>query len=151
MRMLPPHLTLQMYEGLASLPLYNPDLDTSEPPPAVTEFRNLLAASAGVLICTPEYAFGVPGALKNALDWTVSSAHFDNKPTALITASSSGRLAHEALLHTLRAINAKMDPAAALLISFIRTKLNPRGEFTDHETELAVNNVVNALVRTIGL
>jgi hypothetical protein len=83
-------LDIDVFQHLADLPHFNPDLDTDNPPPAVSSFRKHLNDADGILICTPEYAMGVPGTLKNAIDWTVSSMEFAHKPVALITASSSG-------------------------------------------------------------
>src|SRR5688572_1709078 len=77
-----------VFEGLDRIPHFNPDLDTDSPPLEVKRFRESLRAAEGVLVCTPEYAMGVPGTLKNAIDWTVSSCEFSRKPVALITASS---------------------------------------------------------------
>ena len=82
------------YTGLADLPQFSPDLDNESTPPAVQELRDQLQAAEGVLICTPEYAYGMPGSLKNALDWTVSSGEFYGKPTAVISASPSPRPCH---------------------------------------------------------
>ena len=84
-----------VFEGLTELPHFNPDLDTDDPPEAIINFRKLIRNSDGILICTPEYAMGVPGTLKNALDWTVLSGEFSGKAVALITASTSGLKAHE--------------------------------------------------------
>src|SRR5580658_2096020 len=100
-------LNIRIFDGLSRLPHFNPDLDTDIPPAEVTEFRDQLKAADGVLICTPEYAMGLPGSLKNALDWTVSSSGFSNKPVAAITASTSGQKAHESLLGTLKVIEAR--------------------------------------------
>jgi NAD(P)H-dependent FMN reductase len=63
----------------------------------VFELRNRLNNAHGVLICAPEYAFGVPGILKNLLDWTVGSGEFVNKPLAVITAATRGDKAHASL------------------------------------------------------
>ena len=82
-------ISLTIYDGLADLPHFNPDLDTEQLNESVADLRRRIRQSNGVLICSPEYVFSVPAALKNALEWTVSSADFHNKPTALITASSS--------------------------------------------------------------
>jgi len=71
---------IKVFEGLSDIPHFNPDLDNETPPEAVKNFRNQLKEVDGILICTPEYAMGVPGTLKNAIDWTVSSADFYNKP-----------------------------------------------------------------------
>lgn len=77
---------------IAALPYFSPDLDGDGaiPPPPVAEFRRLLAEAGGILICCPEYAHGVPGAFKNALDWIVSSGEFTDKPVALFMASAWG-------------------------------------------------------------
>src|SRR6476659_10824112 len=120
-----------VFEGLTELPHFNPDLDTEHPPEAVINFRTLLKNSDGILICTPEYAMGVPGTLKNALDWTVSSMEFSNKPVALITASTSGKKAHAALLDTLTVIEAKMTEQTQLLISFVKIKVSKESKITD--------------------
>lgn len=66
--------------SLAELPFYNQDLDPSygevvDWPPTVATFRDSVAAAAGLVICTPEYNYGIPGVLKNALDWASRPAH----------------------------------------------------------------------------
>lgn len=141
--MVPENVEFTLYKGLASIPAFD-EID-NEP---VTQFRQLIRQADGVLICTPEYAFGVPGALKNALDWTVSSGDFDQKPVALITASSVGDKGHAALLNTLSALGTEMVEEGKLLISFIRAKLKD-GQFADNQTEKAVNRVIQALISSI--
>lgn len=147
--MAPAHVTITTYQGLGELPHFNPELDNDTPPTQITELRTLLKQADGVLICTPEYAFGIPGSLKNALDWTVSSGEFVDKPVALITASSVGNNAHAALLLTLGAISAKIADEAALLIPFIRTKVNSNGSITDLEILKSLQKVLGALMGTI--
>ena len=85
----PEHVNFTFYDGLADLPHFSPELDDDNPPASVTHLRELLQVADGVIICTPEYAFGVPGSLKNALDWTVSTCAFSAKPVAAISASST--------------------------------------------------------------
>src|SRR5882762_1143612 len=68
----PAGLGVTLHRGLGDLPHFNPDLDTATPPAAVAAWREAVNAADVLLICTPEYAHGVPGALKNALDWLVS-------------------------------------------------------------------------------
>jgi hypothetical protein len=70
----------RMYEGLAALPAFNPDLDNGDPeilPPVVRELRARIASAAAILFCTPEYAGTLPGSLKNLLDWTVGGGEMD--------------------------------------------------------------------------
>ena len=101
-------IDVQIYEGLAFLPHFNPDDDVegATPPPAVAELRMLLASADGILISSPEYAHGVPGSLKNALDWLVSDGALVDKPVALINASPvGGEFARDSLVETLTTMN----------------------------------------------
>ncbi|MGZ3767284.1 MAG: NADPH-dependent FMN reductase [Mucilaginibacter sp.] len=145
-KMLPPNVNFTIYNGLSDIPAFDPGLDNETPPLAVSVFREKLAEADGIIICTPEYAYGVPGALKNALDWTVSSASFSGKPAALITASTGGENAHEALIKILGAIDANLIKEATLLISFIRSKMDSEGNITDEETERKLHSVLNTLL-----
>jgi NAD(P)H-dependent FMN reductase len=134
---------ITIYEGLTDLPHFNPDLDTDNPPQKISEFRNILKTHDGILICTPEYAMGVPGTLKNAIDWTVSSMEFSKKPVALITASSLGQKAHESLLEILKIIESSISENTELLISHARTKLS-NGKISDEDTLKKVLLLINA-------
>ncbi|HEV7427283.1 MAG TPA: NADPH-dependent FMN reductase [Thermoanaerobaculia bacterium] len=99
---------VQIYDGLGDLPHFNPDDDVegATPPPAVAALRAMLAEADGILISSPEYAHGVPGALKNALDWLVSDGALVDKPVALINASPvGGEFARDSLVETLRTMN----------------------------------------------
>lgn len=136
--------TIHLYTGLADLPHFNPDLDGDIPLPRVQDFRDQVRSADGVLICTPEYAMGVPGSLKNAIDWTVSSMEFSGRPVALITASSSGQKGHRSLIDTLQVIEARMVPDTQLLISFVKTRVNSEGRITDDTTKEAVIRLIDA-------
>lgn len=150
--MLPAHIMYSSYDQLGELPHFNPMLDTdlATAPAPVQEFRQQLRKADAVLICTPEYAFGVPGTLKNALDWTVSSAELVRKPVALITASTGGDKAHASLLMTLGALQSDLLPGAALLISFIRSKMDQQGNVTDPATLDAIRGVTQSLVAALS-
>jgi NAD(P)H-dependent FMN reductase len=143
---LPESTTYKIYDGLSFIPAFDPGLDNDSPPAPVTDLRNQLAEADAIIICTPEYAFGVPGALKNALDWTVSSGSFSGKPTALITASTGGEHAHEAMIKILGAIDAKLTPETTLLVQFIRTKIDGDGNVSDQPTADKLFAVSRALL-----
>ncbi len=130
------------------MPHFNPDLDTDKPLAAVTYLRQQINWCDGVLICSPEYVFSVPAVLKNALEWTVSSADFHNKPTALITASILGEKAHESLLLILKTIDAKFGENSALLISHAQTKIKNR-KVSDAETVEQLNLLIVSFLLTI--
>ena len=114
---------VEVFDRIGEIPHFNPDLDHDNPPSQVIAFRNILRQADGILISTPEYAMGVPGTLKNALDWTVSSCEFSKKPVALITASSLGEKGHASLLETLKIIEASITDETQLLISHAKTKI----------------------------
>src|SRR5262245_41735288 len=67
----PANITIALYDRLGDLPYFNPDLDgeAATPPAAVGELRAQIGQADGLLLSSPEYAHGVPGVLKNALDW----------------------------------------------------------------------------------
>lgn len=141
-------INVTIYEGLANLPHFNPDLESGEPPEEVAELRRQIRETDGVLICTPEYVFSIPGALKNALEWTVGTSDFAGKPTALITASSLGEKTHESLFLVLKTIEAIITENTALLISGARTKVNSEG-IRDGETLEAINLLIESFLRVI--
>ncbi len=134
------------YPSIADLPHFNPDLDNEAPPPAVLQFRALLRSADAVLICTPEYAMGVVGSLKNALDWCVSSGSLSGKPVMLVTASLNGENGHAALLETLRVIEADVRPGTAVRIPFARTKVNADAVITDAQALADIRNALDALL-----
>ena len=141
-------LDISIFNKLTEIPHFNPDLDSDEPLKAVGDFRKALNEAQGVLICTPEYAHGVPGSLKNAIDWTVSSMEFSHKPVALITASSDGKAAHYSLLQTLKVIEANIPNSSQLLISFIKTKIKD-DKIVDATTLKQVQDLIQSLIKTI--
>jgi chromate reductase len=142
----PAGVVFDIYSQLEEIPAFN---DSNTIPPVVNNFIELISTADGIFFCIPEYAFGVPGALKNALDWTVSSTAFTDKPVALITAASSGDKAHAALLLTLSALGTKMAAGNSLLIPFIRTKINAEGKVTDQALLNVIQLTVDSLMQTI--
>jgi NAD(P)H-dependent FMN reductase len=147
--LVPSGIDFTIYTGIGDLPHFNPELDGETPPVTVADFRTQIKESDAVIICTPEYAFGVPGSLKNALDWAVSSGEFDNKPLALITASLSGEKAHAALLNTLSALSTNIPPERTLLISFIRSKLDEHGFLKEPALIQSLQAILHSLEEVI--
>src|ERR1700761_7119251 len=135
-RVCPDYMHISIYEGLDSLPHFSPDRDFEHSPESVLQLREKIKTADGVIICTPEYAFGMPGSLKNLLDWTVSSGEFVYKPVAAWSASpmqTGGSKAHAWLVQTLAVITADIVPEASLNIPFIKTRLSANGEVADAE------------------
>lgn len=132
---------MDIFNELDSLPHFNPDLDQHPVPQPVLAFRNKIQEADGVLFCTPEYVFSLPGALKNAIEWTVSTTLFSEKPVALITASGLGAKAHQALLLIMRTLYARFDASTTLHIPGIRPKVHDAG-ITDENTLHQVRELV---------
>ena len=106
----------------------------------------------GVLFCTPKYANGVSGVLKNVLDWIVSSGEFMHKPTAVISASPSpdgGDKANASLVQTLRVMMADIGEGATLCIPAVSAKLNDQGEVADPVTKQAIHTLLDTLIGLI--
>ncbi len=138
----PADVQFELFDGIGVLPHFNDPVDS---PPAVQQFRDKIRLADAILICTPEYAFGIPGSLKNALDWTVGTSDLVDKPVAVVTASSQGEKGHAALLLVLQAISAKIPQGGDLVVSFIRSKVS-NGQVTDEATRNALQTLVNNLV-----
>jgi chromate reductase len=139
-----------IYNDLALIPAFDPGLDTDSPPASVAQLRQLLTEADGLIICTPEYAFGVPGSLKNMLDWLVSSSTLVDKPVALITASLGGEHAHASLLLTLGALSANVVKDSTLLIQFIRSKMDSEGNVKDEQTVKNLKRVLDSLLNKLS-
>ena len=138
-----------IYTKIDHLPHFNPDLDKEAFPETVIHFRKLIEEADGVLICTPEYVFSLPGSLKNAIEWTVSTTLFTNKPTALITAASSGQKAQEALNLLMRTIGVKMAVNSSLLIQAPKTKISIDGNITDDATQKAIRELIDSFLELL--
>lgn len=131
------------------LPPFDPDL-ADDAPADVVVFREGLRRADAILISAPEYAMGIPGVLKNAIDWTVGSCEFAHKPTALITCSALGEIAHQAMLEILRVLEARITRETTLLMSHNRTKIRSDGTIIDAEAERQTRAVIEALIAQLA-
>lgn len=113
----PPSVEISLFDGLARLPQFNPDLDTDPPNPEVKHLRDALNDSRAVLISTPEYAHSLPGSLKNALDWIVRSGELYTKPIAIFNASPRSTFAQAALREVLITMGAQLISEADVTVS----------------------------------
>jgi chromate reductase, NAD(P)H dehydrogenase (quinone) len=130
-RLAPPTLRIELYAGLGELPFFNPDLDIEDAPPAVQAFRQRIGAADGLLISSPEYARGIAGVLKNALDWLVSSLEFPDKPVAIINASQRATHADAALRLTLQTMSARLVGNSSFVLPLQGRNLDAEGIIAD--------------------
>lgn len=147
-RLLPENTELVIYTGLAELPHFNPDLEGSEPI-AVMNFRKQLQEADGVLIASPEYAHGVPGTMKNALDWVVASGEFVNKPVALLNVFERSTWAPALLKETLTMMTAIFVESASITLPLKSNKASESDIASDEEVSKALRTSLAAFVQAI--
>jgi chromate reductase, NAD(P)H dehydrogenase (quinone) len=136
-RLAPPDVGFETYEDVAALPHFSPDLDVEPLPAPVAALRAAIGRSDALLITTPEYAHGMPGSLKNALDWLVSATEPIDKPVLLISASPSGAAnAHAQLSEVLRTMSLRVVDGGAHVFS--RAKLDGDGNVVDDDMLAAI-------------
>jgi chromate reductase len=124
-RLAPEDVKITIFDGIGDLPFFNPDLDGDEVPAAVAAFRSIIGSTDGVFISSPEYARGVAGVMKNALDWLVGSFEFPDKPVALINTSPRATHALAALRLTLETMSAQIVEQACITLPLLGA---PNGE-----------------------
>lgn len=139
---------INLYDSIGDLPHFNPDLQGNEPE-EVIRFRKTVAASDGLLICSPEYAHGVPGVMKNALDWLVGDTEFAYKPVMLFNASPRTPYAQESLIETLTVMTANIITGSFVTISLWGKNLDATGIAADKELATAITNALNEFVSGI--
>ena len=143
----PPGVEVAIYEELGQVPPFNPDLDTDTPPMPVAAFRAALKSADAVLLSSPEYAHGVPGVLKNALDWVVGSGELVDKPVALLNASSRATRAWRSLVETLSVMSARVIREASITVALNGTGLDAEGIASDPRLAVLVKSALRRLAR----
>jgi NAD(P)H-dependent FMN reductase len=147
----PASVEVMIYAGLANLPHFNPDLDRELDAPTlpaqVRELRSRVAAADALLISSPEYAHGVPGSLKNALDWLVGGSEMPGMPVALLSASARATYAQASLAETLRTMSATIVPGSPFVAPVTGRGLDAAGAADDPEVRAAVAAAIAALAR----
>jgi chromate reductase, NAD(P)H dehydrogenase (quinone) len=147
-RFTPGNTEIAIFDGISELPYFNPDLDRqgTEPPSSVARLRAQIAEAMGLIISTPEYAHGIPGVLKNALDWLVSSPAIVDKPVGLVFGSAGdARFAQASLTEILRTMSARLVAGAVLNIPGVRAKIED-GKVVDTQVIAQLRGVIEAIV-----
>jgi len=144
----PEGVQITVYDGLGELPHFNPDLEVAEPP-VVTEFRRLIRTSDGLLISSPEYAHGVPGVLKNALDWLVGGDEFIGKPVALLNASPRATHAQASLRETVTTMSGRIVDEACIAVPLLAQNLSEADIASDPEMSETIRAAVAAFSQAL--
>ncbi|MBA2937110.1 NAD(P)H-dependent oxidoreductase [Paenibacillus sp. CGMCC 1.16610] len=143
--------------SIANLPLYNADLDHGEGPVPVKHYREAIQKTDGILIVSPEYNSGIPGVLKNALDWAstpTKTAVLIHKPSGVIGATPGAKgtiLSQQQIRQTLDAIQSYVMPAQKMYISQITDKIDSNTrKLTDDTTRKYLQRYVQSFVQWIN-
>jgi NAD(P)H-dependent FMN reductase len=133
-----------LLSGIGELPLFNPDLEPRRPA-RVAVYQAEVASADALLIASPEYAHGVTGTIKNALDWLVSFEPFVNKPVAMFNASPRAHHADDALRETLKTMSARIVEPASISIPLLGAHLTEEGMATHPEIAQSIRGALEAL------
>ena len=156
--LMPDGATLEVH-SIRGVPLYDADMEDADGIPAsVTALKEALAGADGLVLATPEYNSGIPGVLKNAIDWMSrppadSARVFSGKPVALIGASPGGFgtiLAQDAWLGVLRLLGTRPWFGQKLLVSRAGTLFDAEGNLTDSKSREQLRDYLAAFVGAIS-
>lgn len=142
-------LNLTIHNDLKLLPHFDLELSANNPPKEIIAFRNAIQNADGIIICTPEYVFSIPSGLKNAIEWCIATTVFTDKPTGLITASTSGQKGHEELQLIMKTAMAKFTHETTLLIQGIKGKFDEQGNLKDNDTFKQLDSFINAFMNLV--
>jgi NAD(P)H-dependent FMN reductase len=143
-RIAPAGIRLEIHPSLGTLPLFNPDLEAAPPSP-VDALRAAVARADALVIASPEYAHGVTGTIKNALDWLVSFEPFVHKPVAVLNASPRAHHADDAMRETLRTMSAVLVAQACVAIPLLGARLDEDGMVDSPPVATALSGALTAL------
>ena len=149
-RLAPAGVNIELYSQLADLPHFNPDLDR-ELPSSVVFLRKQIAACDGIIISSPEYAHGVPGSLKNTLDWLVSSIEFPGKPVALINTNPRATFALASLTEILNTMSAQIIESANLTFDLAGRDLDTEGIVADRDLSASLKRAIAKIAEAIAI
>lgn len=143
-RLAPDDIDLAIYSELGDLPLFNPDIEASDPP-SVANLRTQIMSADALLIASPEYAHGVSGPMKNALDWMVGNESFMQKPVALLNASPRATHAQASLRETIRTMSASIVEEASIAVPMLGSKLSEDELVTHPDFSVSLRGALTSL------
>jgi len=133
---------------IRSLPLFNPDLENQHNS-AFEKLKLSLRESDGLIISSPEYAHGISGSMKNALDWLVSGEEFPDKPIMLINTSPRATYGQEALKEVLKTMSGNIIENSSVAIPLLGSHLDSSGIIESKEMSEILITGVNKFCKEI--
>jgi chromate reductase, NAD(P)H dehydrogenase (quinone) len=147
-RLAPRDINVSIFNGLGELQLFNPDLEASLPANVVT-FHRAVADADALLFASPEYAHGVTGTIKNALDWLVGFEPFASKFVAVLNAAPRAHHADDALRETLRTMAAVIVESASISIPLLGAGLDESAMVATPSIAGAVREALQAMQHAV--
>jgi len=141
-------MSMRVYPSLDGIPLFNPDIESSDPEP-VRKLREALCEADALIIASPEYAHGITGVLKNALDWMVGTEAFVYKPVAIFNASPRSLHADSALREVLGVMSANVIEAASIAIQIRGSGLDEHAIVCDAEKSATIRQALENLASAV--
>ena len=141
---------------LGQVPLYNGDVDAAGAPASVAELRDAVHRSHGLLVATPEYNHGIPGVLKNTIDWLSRpprNSALGGKPAAMIGASpgmAGSARAQEHLRQVFASTNTFLMPQPEVLVARAQEKFDAAGRLTDAATRTFLATFLERFTEWVG-
>jgi chromate reductase len=148
----PPNLEIVIFDRLAAVPPYNADVEAAGDPEPVQALKAAIRDADALLVVTPEYNYGVPGVLKNAIDWASrppTGSVLNHKPAAIVGATP-GRTgtarAQLALRQSFVFTQTPVLPGPEVLVAEAGRRFAPDGTLTDENTRRVVRELLERLV-----
>lgn len=147
----PPGLRIDIFD-LAPIPLYNGDVEAAGDPPSVTAFKRAITEAGGILMVTPEYNHGVPGVMKNAVDWASRpprGAPLNAKSVGIIGASpgaAGSARGQSQLRQAVGSTNSYAMPQPEILVFRAHEKFDAQGRLTDKATGIYLARYLEAFL-----
>ncbi len=148
-RLAPRSIDVSLFASLGMLPLYNPDLE-EHLPTAAMQLRCEVASADALIIASPEYAHGVTGTIKNALDWLVAFEGFANKPVAVLNAAPRARHADAALRETLTTMSAILIEPASVTLPLPSASIGEEALMAMPEIVSSIRGVLAAIEQAVN-
>ncbi len=143
-RLAPAGMNVDIYSGLGTLPLFNPDIEASDPTP-VSNLRQKIISADALIIASPEYAHGITGVLKNALDWMVGCEALVYKPVMLLNASPRAVHAQAALREVITMMSARIVEEASITVPILGRNLTEDEMLAHPEISASLQAALSAL------
>jgi chromate reductase len=145
----PAGVTVTIRGPLDDIPYFNPDVEEAGLPPVPAALRAAVGSCDALLVSSPEYAHGVPGVMKNAMDWLVGGTEMTGKPVAMLNATPPAEYAQASLMETLRVMGGHFVEAASIEVPLRGSNLDADGIAEHPEFAKKITHMFGVLARYV--